>query len=342
MTTCAIVSFRLGLTDGVSIVAGTWADALEAMGFDVVTVAGEGPVDRLLPGLRMEATTPPPLSEVEEALRDADLVIVENLGTIPLNVPASRVVAEVLRGRPAVFHHHDPAWQRAEYAHITELPIRDPAWRHVTINRLTEDEMRERGIEATTIYNGFDTRDVRGDRAATRALLGVEPDELLVAHPVRAVERKGIPEAIAFCERLGATYWLLGEAELGYGPELDGHIARASCRIVRQALAHGPDIYAAPDAVVFPSTWEGFGNPPVEASLAGRPVAVGRYAVGRELRELGFRWFDAHDPDAVGRFLADPDHGLLHHNRTVATEHLSLERMAACLRALLDEAGWLP
>ena len=33
MTTCAIVSFRLGLTDGVSIVADTWAEALEAFGF---------------------------------------------------------------------------------------------------------------------------------------------------------------------------------------------------------------------------------------------------------------------------------------------------------------------
>src|SRR4051812_1929059 len=101
MTTCAIVSFRLGLTDGVSIVAATWADALQGLGFDVVSVAGEGPVDRVVSGLEMEARVPPPLSEVEDALHDADLVVVENVGTIPLNLPAARVLHEVLRGRAA-------------------------------------------------------------------------------------------------------------------------------------------------------------------------------------------------------------------------------------------------
>ncbi len=59
MTTCAIVSFRLGLTDGVSIVADSWAEALDRLGFDVVTVAGEGPVDRTgrRPGDRRHGST---------------------------------------------------------------------------------------------------------------------------------------------------------------------------------------------------------------------------------------------------------------------------------------------
>ncbi len=345
MTTCAIVSFRLGLTDGVSIVADTWATALRDLGFDVVTVAGEGPVDRTVSGLAIGAGAAPPIGEVEEALRDADLVVVENLCTIPMNLPAALVVAEVLRGRPAVLHHHDPPWQRGHYAHVTELPPDDPAWRHVTINRLTEAEFADRGLRATTIYNGFDVHGAgTGDRAATRAWLGVADDELLLAHPVRAIPRKGIGAALALCEELGATYWLLGPAEDGFDDELGQLLSGARCRVIHRPLPHGPDIYAAPDAIVFPSTWEGFGNPPIEAAIHRRPVAVGPYPVGAELRRLGFVWFDAdaHGVPALADFLADPDAALLDHNHALAAEHFSVEVMAERLRSLLDEAGWLP
>jgi len=342
MPTCAIVSFRLGLTDGVSIVAATWAASLEGLGFDVITVAGDGPVDLTVAGLSFDAAEPPSTSEVEAALADTDLVVVENLCTIPLNLPAARVVAEVLRGRPAILHHHDPPWQRDHFAHITELPPTDPAWRHVTINELTRWQLAERGIEAVTIYNGFDTRIGSGDRHGARRWLDVADDELLAAHPVRAIDRKGIAEAIALCEELGATYWLLGPAEFGFADELARLVAAARCRVIHAALAHGPDMYAAPDLVVFPSTWEGFGNPPVEASIHRRPVAVGPYPVGAELRALGFEWFDAHDPEPIARFLDAPDESLLERNRAVAVEHLSLEVMTAKLRALLDDAGWLP
>ncbi len=344
MTTCAIISFRLCLTDGVSIVADTWAEALRSFGYEIVTVAGEGPVDRIVAGLALDATEAPPLGEVEDALRDVDLVVVENLCTIPMNLPASRVVAEVLRGRPAILHHHDPPWQRPHYAHVTELPPTDPAWSHVTINELTGREFGDRGIDTTTIYNGFSTLSNGGARSSVREQLGVAPDELLLAHPVRAIPRKGVPAAIDICEQLGATYWLLGGAEDGYTEELDRLLLTARCRVIRHALPHSPDIYAAPDAVLFPSTWEGFGNPPIEASIHRRPVLVGPYPVGAELRSLGFSWFDA-NPVGVAllrSFLDDPDDDLLTLNRTLAIEHFSLEAMSARLYQLLDERGWLP
>jgi glycosyltransferase involved in cell wall biosynthesis len=342
VTTCAIVSFRLGLTDGVSIVAATWADALRDLGFDIMTVAGDGPVDRTVNGLSAESPTGPPLSDVEQALADADLVVVENLCTIPLNLAAARVVAEVLRGRPAILHHHDPPWQRERFASITELPPTDPAWRHVTINHLTRGEMAARGIDATTIYNGFDPRPTSRDgRTAIRAQLDVAPEELLIAHPVRAIERKNIPAALALCTAIGATYWLMGPAEDGYGPTLERLLASARCRVIH-AAPPGGDLYGAPDGIVFPSTWEGFGNPPIEASLARLPVAVGSYPVGDEVRSLGFRWFDVDDPATFAAAVRHPPDDLLDHNRSLAIEHFSLDVMARRLRDLVDEAGWLP
>jgi glycosyltransferase involved in cell wall biosynthesis len=94
--------------------------------------------------------------------------------------------------------------------------------------------------------------------------------------------------------------------------------------------------------VAFPSTWEGFGNPPVEASINRRPVAVGPYPVGGELRSLGFEWFPSDDPEPIRRFLAEPDASLLDRNQAVARTHFSQARVEQDLRALLDEAGWLP
>ena len=102
------------------------------------------------------------------------------------------------------------------------------------------------------------------------------------------------------------------------------------------------DAYAAADAVLFPSTWEGFGNPPIEAALRRRPAAVGHYPVSDELRAFGFRFFAPEEPDDLERFLRRPDDALLDHNQGIAREHFSFARMAARLEQLLDDAGWLP
>jgi glycosyltransferase involved in cell wall biosynthesis len=342
---CAFLSFRLGLADGVSVVAATWADALLALGWKVVTVAGAGPVDRTVAGLAIDAPEPPTSDELARALADADLVVVENLLSIPLNLPASRVVAEVLAGRPAILHHHDPPWQRERFAGIAELPPDDAAWRHVTINELTRTQMAERGIDAVTIYNGFDTRPPTGDREGTRARLGMTPDRRLAAHPVRAIPRKNVPGAIEVASAVGAVYWLLGVAEEGYDDELARVLAAASCPVLHSPGHARPDIYAAADLVLFPSTWEGFGNPPIEAAVHRRPVVVGDYPVAREIRALGFEWFDPTDLDPLEEFLAHPDPDLLEHNRRVAVEHFSLERMQRRLAGVIDgfdrgRAGW--
>ena len=109
-----------------------------------------------------------------------------------------------------------------------------------------------------------------------------------------------------------------------------------------QPRSRVPQIYAAADLVVFPSLWEGFGNPPIEAAIHRRPVVVGDYPVGEELRSLGFRWFAPHELDQVRDFLGDPDGELLDHNRELAREHFSFDRIRSQLATLLADAGWLP
>jgi hypothetical protein len=304
----------------------------------VTTVAGSGPVDVLLPGLAIDATEPPTRREMSDALASADLVVVENLCSLPLNPPAAEVTAAACAGRPAILHHHDLPWQRPHLAHRPPPPD-DAAWAHVTINELSRRELSERGISATTVYNTFDPSPPGGDRAGTRAALDVAADRLLLLQPTRALPRKNVAGGLALAEAVGGTYWLLGPAEDGFGPELDRLVARARGP-VRHGHAAGhhamADAYAACDAVLLPSTWEGFGNPSVESATHRRPLAVGTYPVARELRGFGFRWFDADDPDALGSFLASPDASLLHHNHAVAAAHFDVADLPRRIGAVLE------
>lgn len=333
-------SFRFGTADGVSVVAASWIAAFHDLGWTTSTVAGEGHADRIVPGLGIEPTTPPEAAELADAFASADLVVVENLLTIPLNLPASAAVADALRGRPALLHHHDPPWQRDRFAQVTALPVDDRAWRHVTINHLTERQFADRHIITTTIYNGFDVDEPHGSRAAERDRLGIDDRARLVLHPVRAIARKNVPAAMALAAAVGATYWLPGPAEEGYGPELAGLLATAPCPVLRTPMARRADAYAACDAVVFPSTWEGFGNPPIEAAIFHRPVAVGSYPVAEEVRALGFWWLPIDDPAALAVAMAEPSTAMLGRNHELARQHFSQARVVNALGALLDDAGW--
>ena len=344
MAVCAILSFRLGRADGVSIVAATWSRALRDLGFHIRTVAGDGPVDVTVPGLAIDGATVPGVDELEAALTGVDLTVVENLLSIPLNLDASRAVTEVLKGRPAILHHHDPSWQRERFAHVTELPPRDGAWRHVTINDLTRRQMAQRGIEATTIYNAFDVHEPIGDRAATRAAFGIEPDERLIIHPVRAIARKNIPKAIEMAEALGATYWLLGPAEENYDAELERLLARARTRVSSTAARPiVPGFYAASDIVAFPSHMGGVRQP---ADRGGHlPPARGRRLVSCRRRTAVTRLPVVRSRRHRRRSRSGSPTPTSRCSTTTNSSRGGTSRTNRCaqrLGALLAEAGWRP
>src|ERR1044072_2926872 len=105
MPTAAVVSYRLGHAAGVWVEAAKWIVALRTLGWDVVTVAGDGVADTILPGLAYDAPddlAPPSARELAAAFEGVDIVLVENMCSLPLNPRAGTAVADALRGRRAV------------------------------------------------------------------------------------------------------------------------------------------------------------------------------------------------------------------------------------------------
>ncbi len=103
------------------------------------------------------------------------------------------------------------------------------------------------------------------------------------------------------------------------------------------------DAYAACDAVLLPSFWEGFGNPSVESATHRRPLAIGPYPVAAELAAFGFRWFGVADAAPLAGWLDRPDEELLAHNQRVAAAHFNVadlpRRIGAVLPAGVSREG---
>ena len=296
-----------------AIEAQKWAWALGELGYHVRRVAGaieDGgqPDDIVLPGLGFDAaggvfdaagrafdaaggqTAPAPVDPdaIADAFDGADLVVVENLCSLPLNIDAAHAVARAAaehRGR-VVFHHHDLPWQRRHLGHLaSELPPRIEGALHATINLRSRRELEARGFAgATTVHNYFDLDPAPGDRDATRAKFGFGDDELVVLQPSRAIERKNVPGAVRFASYVARRapdrhvhLWIAGPAEEGYADTLARVVERSDVPVTIGRATEVADAYAASDAVVFPSTWEGFGNPVIESIAARRACAAFPY-----------------------------------------------------------------
>ncbi|MGZ4211301.1 MAG: glycosyltransferase family 4 protein [Actinomycetota bacterium] len=359
-----VVSFRLGGADGVAVEARKWACALEELGFDVRRVAGAiedggAPDDTVLPGLAIDAETGAATAPVDDAtvaaaLEGADLVIVDNLCSLPLNVDAARVVAGVVarhRGR-VLFRHHDLPWQRRQLAHLgADFPPRIDGALHATINLRSRRELEARGYAgARTVHNFFDLDPAPGDRAGTRAQFGFGDDELVLLQPSRAIERKNVPGAVRFAAHVArrvvtrpVRLWIAGPAEDGYADTLARILERCEVPVTVGRAAEVRDAYAACDLVVYPSTWEGFGNPVIESIAARRACAAFPYPVLAEIIAAGVRCFSTEEPDVLVRFLAEPEarrEKYFDVNLRRARISFAIDQLPAAIEQAFSAHGW--
>jgi glycosyltransferase involved in cell wall biosynthesis len=352
------LSYRLGGADGVAVEARKWEWALRELGFSVRRVAGqlddEGRHDDVtLPFLAIDppAEVPSAPDDLAAALTGADLVIVENLCSLPINPDASGLATSVLDGHDGrvVFHHHDLPWQRAGLPTPDNVPPHRANSLHVTINDHSRVQLENRGFEAITLRNAFDLDPAPGDREATRAQFGFAPNDVVLLQPTRAIPRKNIPAAIQFAAELArrepewpVRLWITGPAEDGYDDVFARLVAASDVPVTVGRAASAPDAYAAADLILFPSTWEGFGNPVIESIAHRRPIAVGDYPVLDELRAFGVHLLSIDDVSGVDAWLRAPDSTVLEANVERVRPHCSLPDLPRRIGDAFDSAGWSP
>lgn len=350
------LSYRLGGADGVAVEARKWEWALRELGFDVRRVAGElddegRAADVNLPFLAIDPpdAVVPSADELAAALEGADLVVVENLCSLPINPDASGLTATVLdrhEGR-VVFHHHDLPWQRAGLPTPPNIPPHRADSLHVTINDHSRVQLENRGFDAVTLRNAFDLDPVRGDRDGTREGFGFAPNDVVLLQPTRAIPRKNIPAAIELAADLARLepertlrLWITGPAEDGYDDVFARLVGESAVRVTVGRATTAADAYAAADLILFPSTWEGFGNPVIESIAHRRPIAVGHYPVLDELRGFGVHLLSIDDVEGVRAWLRTPDPAVLEDNVERVRPHCSLADLPRRIDSVFRSAGW--
>jgi glycosyltransferase involved in cell wall biosynthesis len=170
----------------------------------------------------------------------------------------------------------------------------------------------------------------------------IEPRKNLtrLLHAFEPLRKEGLTDALVVVGKRG---WLYGDffAELERSP-------------VREAVIlpgfvpdeHLPAVYAGAQALVFPSLYEGFGLPTLEAMACGTPVACSDTASLPEVGGDAALYFDPTSEDAIlqtlRRLLSDAElqEELARRGLTRAS-HFSWDRVAAeteaVYRAVMDE-----
>jgi glycosyltransferase involved in cell wall biosynthesis len=340
------VSTRFKGTDGVSLETFKWRQVLEKMGYECFFFSGlsdwtpsksmvvaeaffghpqiEDIQNRCFGTTVRDEELSGEIQNVRYKLKTAlydfvmtfkiDLLITENVLTIPMNIPLGLALTEFIAetGIPVIAHHHDFAWERqrfsvncvADYLSMA-FPPRLHSISHVVINSEARQQLSYRcGLSSVTIPNvlDFDTASPAMDDYATtmREDMGIADDEALLLQPTRIIARKGIEHAIELAGRLkdkkakllishqerdeGSDYYartmdyaaLLG-VEVLMCPEIIG-AERGLTETGRKKYSLW-DCYLNADFVTYPSSYEGFGNAFLEALWFKKPILVNRYSI---------------------------------------------------------------
>ncbi len=321
----ALVHYRAGLMDGVSLEMEKWKKVLKGMGNEVAVIAGnDAPgVDIRVDFLSLESdekSLEKMKEELERILEGFDVVIVENIWSLGLKVELGLALEDIAKSSKSLFigHHHDFWWERGMEGKVLEehFPPDLPNVHHVVINTLARDELkRRRGIESVVIPNVIDTGVFKDLKSDLRERIGISDGDLVFLQATRVVRRKAIEIAVDLVSEFSRISKDLVGKKLYKGDPFSGRAVLALGGMIedREYMdflkkyaeekgvemvyvfpeLKGPfwEIYTVGDFVTYPSIWEGWGNQLLEALAAKKPVALFEYEVfRRDIKKSGIEY----------------------------------------------------
>lgn len=234
-------------------------------------------------------------------------------------VPPARWAAEVVSVHDLTFLHYPQmsTTETLKYPALLRRAVDRGAWIHVDTDAIGAEVIDVFGAPAervVTVPLAFSTIP-EADPADGRALAGVDRYVLALG----TVEpRKNLPRLVAAWSRLADDDPDLGlviAGTEGWGAqELDGAltVARHADRIARLGWVdaqHRAALLRGAAVLAYPSVYEGFGIPPLEAMSVGTPVVASTDGAVRETCGDGAELVDPHDvdalADALGRVTSD-------------------------------------
>jgi glycosyltransferase involved in cell wall biosynthesis len=196
--------------------------------------------------------------------------------------------------QPQFFSRAERAWRRVAY---------HPSARRAHLVIVPSEHVRETALERLGI-EGERVRVIPYGVDHERFRLSAVPREPFLLYPANRWPHKNHERlfdafALVLRERPDLRLVLTGfgrdRGPLPNGVETRGYVTR-------DELA---DLYARAAALVFPSLYEGFGLPPLEAMASGCPVAVSRAASLPEVCGDAAQYFDPTSPAEIAEAVLD-------------------------------------
>jgi len=282
----------------------TWFDYPGNVTFKQTPIASSGRFQKLLAGLRYWPS--------ELSSEQFDIFECFHLPLLKTYAGKTLLTIHDIRGLYAKGNW----WERVVYKAALEMSLKH-ADHVITVSEAVRDEVQ--GFYPMTpisvIYNGIDVeffkKNTQSELQEVRQRLGIPEHFLLaVGHFEKRKNYQNLVEAIGRLHALGhPVHLVIIGNDSGEVRGIEGRVEALNLSSHVHIFNGLTDddvrcVYNLSELFVFPSSYEGFGIPILEAMASGRPVVLSDTPVFREITQNQGEYFPPHDPDAIADTIA--------------------------------------